>query len=111
MTTLMTTLMDTRDSQHRDGIDVLTAKLNLEGIEVDALPMSSGRTMLVRSLGDGTRFILTGRGRHNYSMGRYDENDDMSLPTNYAEHMTSDTVVSALTFATELPEYHLTACG
>lgn len=109
----MTVLLDKRDSEHRDGIDILTAKLHVEGIETQGFPLSDGRTMLVRSLGDGTSFILTGRGRHNYSIGRYDDNDQTSPPTHYAEHLTTDTVVGTLTFGTTLPEYDATAsaCG
>ena len=104
----MKVFLDRRESEHRDGLDILTTKLALEGIETHPLPQSDGRTMLLRSLGDGTSFILTGRGRQNYSIGRYDDDDDMSAPTHYAENMTSDSVLGTLTFHTELPEYHAT---
>jgi len=100
--------LDRRDSEHRDGLDILRFKLELEGIETQAHDLAEGHTALVRSLGDGTSFILTGRGRQNYSIGRYAD-DDMSAPTHYAEHLTADAVVGALTFHTELPEYDATA--
>jgi hypothetical protein len=105
----MKVFLDRRESEHCDGLDILTTKLALEGIETHPLPQSDGRTMLLRSLGDGTSVILTGRGRQNYSIGRYDDDDDMSAPTHYAENMTSDSVLGTLTFHTELPEYHATA--
>ena len=65
--------------------------------------------MLVRSVGDGTSFIVTGRGRQNYSIGRYADDDDMSPPTHFSEHMTSESVVDILTLVRELPEYDSTA--
>jgi hypothetical protein len=105
----MKTFVDRRESEHRDGLDILTTMLALEGIETHRFHQSDGRTMLVRSLGDGTSFILTGRGRQNYSIGRYDDDDDISAPTHYAEHMTTDGVVGTLTLHTELPEYDATA--
>ena len=105
----MTTFLDRRDSEHRDGIDILTFKLNLEGIETHANHLAEGHTMLVRSVGDGTSFIVTGRGRQNYSIGRYADHDDMSPPTHFSEHMTSESVVDILTLVRELPEYDSTA--
>ena len=105
----MTTFLDRRDSEHRDGIDILRFKLDLEGIETNAHHLAEGHTMLVRSVGDGTSFIVTGRGRQNYSIGRYADEDDMSPPTHFGEHMTSETVVDILTLVCELPEYDSTA--
>jgi hypothetical protein len=97
--------LDRRDSEHRDGLDILRFKLELEGIETQAHHLAAGHTMLVRSLGDGTSFILTGRGRQNYSIGRFADDDDISPPTHFAEHLTADDVVGTLTFAKDLPEY------
>jgi hypothetical protein len=48
----MKVFLDRRESEHRDGLDILTTKLALEGIETYPLPQSDGRTMLLRSLGD-----------------------------------------------------------
>jgi hypothetical protein len=107
MTTAASTagFLDRRDSEHRDGLDILRFKLELEGIETQERHLAAGHTMLVRSLGDGTSFILTGRGRQNYSIGRFADDDDISPPTHFAEHLTSDSVVAILTFAEDLPEY------
>ena len=105
----MTTYLDRRDSEHRDGIDILTFKLDLEGIETHAHHLAEGHTMLVRSVGDGTSFIVTGRGRQNYSIGRHADDDEIGPPTHFGEHMTSETVLDILTWVRELPEYDSTA--
>ena len=105
----MTTFLDRCDSEHRDGIDILRFKLDLEGIETNAHHLAEGHTMLVRSVGDGTSFIVTGRGRQNYSIGRYADDDAMGPPTHFGEHMTSDTVLDILTLVRALPEYDSTA--